>query len=446
MKKLARSQIDKVISTNGGDFKDPQGDLESIIQASQSLELLTEPLPKSDEICRLISKNQKKLFEKLTVPQVYNLAETYRMYKCDTLKSIPTQIESIFKNDVGKMTKPSSLHYAYLLSQRTKDYGVGSVNIEQLGSRVESYLLGTFNQTDFSVEGAQRENGLSVDSLKALELFSAFSSNPDTGRVVQNFASKISKQAIQQGDTYSFYSQHLTHGDLSPAQLNYYTTSILKNAKLLDANVNKEQRTGLRNFFVQRAVLSSTIGAHLLPSLKGLKTAGSDIAAVRTKSNRVISLGDATKSMKFEIVDSFGEAFKGGKNLKVSITEVSEQSLKDVTTQFKFTDDNSIATWSITNLPAGRYHILFNIDGAPVSAGSVTIADSLVISSVQYAITNSNKFPTKFDGKVEGGQQIKNIKQATDDQYIHVAVEAKFESPNKYPSQVYISLKREGGV
>ena len=184
MKKLARSQIDRVLTANGGDFKDAQGDLESLIQASQSLELLSEPLPKSDEVCRAVNKNQKKLFEKLTVPQVYNLAETFRIYKCDTLKSIPTQIESIFKNDVGKMTKPSSLHYAYLISQRAKDYGVASVNTEQLGARVQDYLLGTFNQTDFGIEGAQHENGLSVDSLKALELFSAFSSNPSSGKVV----------------------------------------------------------------------------------------------------------------------------------------------------------------------------------------------------------------------------------------------------------------------
>jgi len=81
-----------------------------------------------------------------------------------------------------------------------------------------------------------------------------------------------------------------------------------------------------------------------------------------------------------------------------------------------------------------------------VSGGSVVISDSLVINSLQYAVTNSNKFPTKFDGKVENPNKISNIKQASDDQYIHFSIDAKFESVVKVPSQVYVSLKKEGGV
>jgi hypothetical protein len=56
----------------------------------------------------------------------------------------------------------------------------------------------------------------------------------------------------------------------------------MKNSNLLDANVNKDQKTALRNYFIQQAVLSRCIGGHLLPSLKGIKIVGSDIPGVRT--------------------------------------------------------------------------------------------------------------------------------------------------------------------
>ena len=75
-------------SIHAGEFKNPQADLEALVQASQALELLKDtPSPK--EICTIIKKNSKALLEKLTVTHVYNLAEVHRMFKCDTLKGIP---------------------------------------------------------------------------------------------------------------------------------------------------------------------------------------------------------------------------------------------------------------------------------------------------------------------------------------------------------------------
>lgn len=71
-------------------------------------------MPTNDEVCKVIKKNQKQLFERMTVSHVYHLSETYRLYKCEnSLKSIPDQVESIFKNEVTKMTKPANLHYAF---------------------------------------------------------------------------------------------------------------------------------------------------------------------------------------------------------------------------------------------------------------------------------------------------------------------------------------------
>jgi hypothetical protein len=108
--------------------------------------------PSSDEVCKAINTNKRGLFERMTVAHTYNLGEVYRQHKCEALKELPAQVESIFKNELGKMTKPSNLHYAYMLSQHAKDFGVTPVD-GILQARVKDHLLEAFNTTDYSIIG-----------------------------------------------------------------------------------------------------------------------------------------------------------------------------------------------------------------------------------------------------------------------------------------------------
>jgi hypothetical protein len=63
----------------------------------------------------------------------------------------------------------------------------------------------------------------------------------------------------------------------------------------------------------------------LLPALKGLDLTGKDVPAIRISGQKTVSVSDKAKNVKFELVDSFGKAFKGGKNVKVSLVDLSKK-------------------------------------------------------------------------------------------------------------------------
>ena len=276
LKKMARDQISSILARHdlaANNFED----LESVVWSSQLLELLGDKYS-SEDICKVVKKNQKGLLEGAnTVKNVYYLAETYRLYKCEpTLKAIPEQVTSVLKKDVEKMSKVQNLHYAYLLNEGGKDYGqVGKIE-NFLASRVKDSLLPLFNQTDFSVVGS---SGLSQDSLKALEIFASVQKSPEAGKeasaLITSFIQKVSKQGVQTDNKFSFISK-----DVSPVALSKTVLSILDLSGNLDDKISKDQRVGLRNFFVQSASLSHK-SCRGVTSLKGLSLIASDIPAVR---------------------------------------------------------------------------------------------------------------------------------------------------------------------
>lgn len=76
----------------------------------------------------------------------------------------------------------------------------------------------------------------------------------------------------------------------------------------------------------------------------------------------------------------------------------------------------------------------------------LVLTDKLTIQQVQYSVSKTSAFPSSFEGKVENQGKITQIKQASDDHYIHFAVKAGFvRATSERPSQVYVSLKRRGG-
>ena len=172
------------------------------------------------------------------------------------------------------MTKPSNLYYAYLLNDGGKSYGqLGKIE-NFLKDRSKVALFEAFNQTDYSFGGS----GLSVDSLKALEILANLQNADLTYKpLIATFLQKFGKQGIQNGDKFSYYSKA---SDINSAALNYYLVSILKAANGSWEALTKEQIVGLRNYFVQQAALSSTLTT-LVPALKGLDLTGKDVPAIR---------------------------------------------------------------------------------------------------------------------------------------------------------------------
>ena len=151
-------------------------------------------------------------------------------------------------------------------------------------------------------------------------------------------------------------------------------------------SLTKDQKLGLRNYFVQQAALSSNANT-IVPALKGIELTGIEVPAIRLVSKNTLSISDKTKNAKFEIVDAFGKAFKGVKNVKASLLDLSDNkaAVKDITSQVKL--DNSALSWSIpADLSIGRYQPLFHIDGYTVKGQVVTVTDQVKFSALHYAV------------------------------------------------------------
>jgi hypothetical protein len=115
--------------------------------------------------------------------------------------------------------------------------------------------------------------------LKALEIFASVQKSPEVGKeataLITSFIQKISKQGVQTDNKFSFIAK-----EVGPSYLTKTVLSILNLSGNLDEKITKEQKFGLRNFFVQSASLSNK-PCCASNSLKGLALIASDIPAVR---------------------------------------------------------------------------------------------------------------------------------------------------------------------
>jgi len=150
------------------------------------------------------------------------------------------------------------------LNQGGKDYGQAGKIENFLKDQAKNALYATFNQTDFSIS----EGGLSTESLKALEIFASLQkAEPNTFKaLITTFIQKINKQGVLSLDIYSFYTRP---SDFNMVTLNYFVVKILQASEGAWETLGKEQKIGLRNYFVQHASLSSDINT-LLTALKAL--------------------------------------------------------------------------------------------------------------------------------------------------------------------------------
>jgi len=329
------------------------------------------------------------------------------------------------------MSKPQNLHYAFELA--------GGKDNKALTARVKDYLLPNLNETDFSFEGT---TGLSTDSLRVLDILSG---SKDGKATAGNFLQKIGKQGVQTGDKYAFVSTFADGKQLSALTLNYFTVQMLQRLGGLD-NLSSEQRVGLRNYFTQQAAVSAK-PCCVVKALRGLRALG-DIPAVRLGANQKKQVALKDKAVTFEIVSSFGQALKAQTLSKVSLADLSDNKagLKDVTTQVKL--DGAVATWNAESAKIGRYQLVITFgNGFTVSSPAVTVADKVTVTSVQYSVEKSLIFPTTFNGKVDFPNKPANIKQLTDDTYLHLSVQAGFlKSNSERPAQVYAALKKKSST
>jgi len=97
----------------------------------------------------------------------------------------------------------------------------------------------------------------------------------------------------------------------------------------------------------------------------------------------------------------------------VSLADLSDNKagIKDITNQVKLTSGNSQAAWKAENVPIGKYQLIFNIDGFSVTTPTITAVDRLVLSQVQYQITQSSTFPKSLETKLDFPSAITSIKQ-----------------------------------
>jgi len=72
--------------------------------------------------------------------------------------------------------------------------------------------------------------------------------------LITSFIQKITKQGVINGEKFSYLAK-----EVNPVYLSRQVLQILKNTGNLDQHVQKDQRVGLRNFFVQHAALGHTL-------------------------------------------------------------------------------------------------------------------------------------------------------------------------------------------
>ena len=119
----------------------------------------------------------------------------------------------------------------------------------------------------------------------------------------------------------------------------------------------------------------------------------------------------------------------------------NKASVKNITSQVSLA--NGVASWTLPkDISIGRYQPFFTIDGYKVSGPIITVVDKVKLTSVQYAVIQNSKFPTKFEaGKVEYPKKIQNPRQASDEFFVHLSVEASFNKAlNEVPANMFFSV------
>ncbi len=114
-----------------------------------------------------------------------------------------------------------------------------------------------------------------------------------------------------------------------------------------------------------------------------------------------------------------------------------------MTSATAFNSDINIATLTLPKtLDIGRYQVEFKIKDA-IHTQVITFTDSIKVSKAQYKVVSLRAFPTSFEGEALYPAQLKDIKDAQDNYFLHVAIKAGFAQSTDVPQQVFLSLNRK---
>ena len=437
MKHQADRQLQSVLS---GSYIDVPKDLRVISEASQALEILKD-LPKSNLVCTSLKRIQKHLSQVEQPEQLYHLSEIQRLYKCEFLSRVPVLVDDLLSRASTDLTSVDDLYFAHLLS-RGKQGGSFSLSSEAKDRLLKNLDRSTLEYKDED----EKKTGVSIQTLRALELLSSVSSSDkDADSAVSSSAQKLLKQAtsLNQGETtpktFVLSSTAKYHPD-------FFTNEDINLAVATHAGktLNVDQQIGMRNYFQQRAQVA--ISAHqLLQSLRGLKVLN-QVPNVEIQTENVISLqAKATQHIGFRLVDNFGEPLKGvDSKVAASLHQIdAPQSTRDVSSDIKMNKDNNSGELKLKEKSVGKYRLQFSVSGY-IFTSHITVVDLIQLNNVQWALSKFSSAPSSFENSVSYPGKLSNTKTAQDEHYLHLEVNAKFrDSETSAPSQVYLTLQKK---
>jgi hypothetical protein len=155
-----------------------------------------------------------------------------------------------------------------------------------------------------------------------------------------------------------------------------------------------------------------------------------------------VSIKDSKPELSIRLVNNFGDAFTSAKSVKGVLSQLDGvKSSKDA--NLKFNKDHSQSTLSLTNVALGKYRLNLTIDGVTLASPLFTVTDSLKFRTASYQVTQSLKFPTTLDSSIAHPDKVKEVKNAQDDYFLHLAVAADFiaSQDTARSSQVYLKIR-----
>ena len=156
-----------------------------------------------------------------------------------------------------------------------------------------------------------------------------------------------------------------------------------------------------------------------MQSLKALKLLN-DVPNVKLESS-VVSLGSSKQQVSLQLVDNYGNPFKGAKTITVALASLTEPTAeaRDVTKSTKFNKENNDATITFKENEIGKYKLQVTVDSV-TQEKILSVTDKLRVQSVSYLVSQVKKFPSEFSTSVLHPNKIDNIGSATNENYIHM--------------------------
>lgn len=290
MKTLAKAEIAKQL-VNGSDNKSAnqseatRSSFIKVVQAGQILNYLgySEDF---EDTCQWLAAAElddagiETLFYKAEGLRLFNCAITHASFK----NHVQVGIESVMKKPDAHITSINDLFSAFMLNKRASHYGVknqGDTFNKYLVEELDKKLIDDFSPDTFGLQSAP---GVSIDSIRLVELMSTLMKDSTVGEKISKRVMKGLQRLFDQASSTSVGDLEENQiffvapkGAYSPesmdlTQLNFHVLTILKqaNLKLKTLGLRENTMSLYRNYFLAKA--QSTNIQCLYYALRGLKS------------------------------------------------------------------------------------------------------------------------------------------------------------------------------